>query len=88
MNTRGSFFGQMPPVTKNLIIINFIVWLAMFVLPGRLGAGLEEPRRPALFQGFRFQSSAVGDIYVHALDRQFRAHIFQYVLVVDVRHDT
>lgn len=41
MNTRGSFFGQIPPVTKNLIIINFIVWLAMFILPGRLGAGLE-----------------------------------------------
>ncbi|MDE6037394.1 MAG: rhomboid family intramembrane serine protease [Duncaniella sp.] len=41
MNTRNSFFGQIPPVTKNLIIINFIVWLAMFVLPGRLGTGLE-----------------------------------------------
>ena len=41
MNTRESFFGQIPPVTKNLIIINFIVWLAMFILPGRLGAGLE-----------------------------------------------
>ena len=41
MNTRGSIFGQMPPVTKNLIIINLIVWLAMFVLPSRLGAGLE-----------------------------------------------
>ena len=40
MNTRGSIFGQIPPVTKNLIIINFIVWLAMFVLPGRLGARL------------------------------------------------
>lgn len=42
MNSRGSFFGQIPPVTKNLIIINLIVWLAMFVLPGRLGAGLED----------------------------------------------
>ena len=42
MNTRGSFFGQIPPVTKNLIIINFIVWLAMFVLPRHLGSSLEE----------------------------------------------
>lgn len=42
MNTGGSFFGQIPPVTKNLIIINFIVWLAMFVLPSHLGASLEE----------------------------------------------
>lgn len=29
----GSFFRDMPPVTKNLIIINFIVWLAMMLLP-------------------------------------------------------
>lgn len=33
---------QIPPVTKNLIIINLIVWLAMFVLPGRLGQNLED----------------------------------------------
>ena len=31
----------MPPVTKNLIIINFIVWLAMMILPQRLGFELE-----------------------------------------------
>lgn len=31
----------MPPVTKNLIIINLIVWLAMFILPSRLGVSLE-----------------------------------------------
>lgn len=42
MFNRGSIFSQMPPVTKNLIIINIIVWLAMFVLPSRLGAGLEQ----------------------------------------------
>ena len=41
MNTRGSLFSNMPPVTKNLLIINFIVWLAMFVLPGKIGASLE-----------------------------------------------
>ena len=41
MQTRGPFFGMMPPVTKNLIIINLIVWLAMFVLPGKIGVGLE-----------------------------------------------
>ncbi|MDE5666448.1 rhomboid family intramembrane serine protease [uncultured Duncaniella sp.] len=41
MHNGSSFFSQIPPVTKNLIIINLIVWLAMFVLPGRLGTGLE-----------------------------------------------
>ena len=33
----GSFFGVIPPVTKNLIIINALIWLAMMVLPNRLG---------------------------------------------------
>ncbi len=37
----NSFLSQIPPVTKNLIIINLIVWLAMFVLPRHLGAELE-----------------------------------------------
>lgn len=41
MINNGSIFSQMPPVTKNLIIINLIVWLAMFVLPSRLGMSLE-----------------------------------------------
>lgn len=33
----GSFFRAMPPVTKNLIIINFIIWVAMFVFSGKFG---------------------------------------------------
>lgn len=32
MNTRNSFAGALPVVTKNLIIINVIVWLAQTVL--------------------------------------------------------
>lgn len=36
-----SFFSNIPPVTKNLIIINFIVWVAMLVLPSRLGVDVE-----------------------------------------------
>ncbi|MEZ3591715.1 MAG: rhomboid family intramembrane serine protease [Muribaculaceae bacterium] len=36
-NQGNSFFRNMPPVTKNLIIINFIVWLAMLILPQRTG---------------------------------------------------
>lgn len=35
MSTNGSsFFNVMPPVTKNLIIINVIIWLAMMIVPG------------------------------------------------------
>lgn len=40
MNT--SFFSRIPPVTKNLIIINLLVWLAMFVLPRHIGSDLED----------------------------------------------
>ena len=32
MNNRGSFFGSIPVVTKNLLIINFLMWLATLVL--------------------------------------------------------
>ncbi len=35
-------WAQIPPVTKNLIIINFIVWLAMFILPRHLGGDLTD----------------------------------------------
>lgn len=38
----GSFFSAIPPVTKNLIIINFIVWLAMILMPKSIGANLTE----------------------------------------------
>ncbi len=41
MSSGDSFFSRIPPVTKNLIIINVIVFLAMFVLPSRLGTNLE-----------------------------------------------
>lgn len=37
MRSGNSVFSNIPPVTKNLIIINFIVWLAMMVSP-RLAA--------------------------------------------------
>ncbi|MCM1397309.1 MAG: rhomboid family intramembrane serine protease [Candidatus Amulumruptor caecigallinarius] len=37
MQSRGNMWSSIPPVTKNLLIINVIVWLAMLVLPQRLG---------------------------------------------------
>ncbi len=36
MTQRGSFFSSIPVVTKNLIIINFIVWLATAVFSSRI----------------------------------------------------
>lgn len=37
MSQFQNIIRSLPPVTKNLIIINFLVWLAMMILPGRLG---------------------------------------------------
>lgn len=39
-NQGGSIFSGIPPVTKNLIIINFLVWLAMLTIPDKLGVDL------------------------------------------------
>ncbi len=36
-----SFFSSIPPVTKNLIIINFIVWVALSVLSRKIGLDIE-----------------------------------------------
>lgn len=88
MNTRGSIFGQIPPVTKNLIIINFIVWLAMFVLPGRLGARLEEfgglhyftasGFNPVQFVTYMFMHSTGG--FAHIFFNMFSLWMFGTVL--------
>ena len=36
-----NFWNRIPPVTKNLIIINFIVWLAMVLLPSSASNSIE-----------------------------------------------
>ncbi|MFY9145687.1 MAG: rhomboid family intramembrane serine protease, partial [Bacteroidales bacterium] len=41
-NSRNSFAGALPVVTKNIIIINAIVWLAQFVLLRRGGLDLTQ----------------------------------------------
>lgn len=37
-----SFFSSIPPVTKNLIIINFIVWFALVVLSRKVAVDINE----------------------------------------------
>jgi membrane associated rhomboid family serine protease len=41
-NTRNSFAGVLPTVTKNIIIINGIIWLAQFVLLRRADIDLSQ----------------------------------------------
>lgn len=89
MNFRGSsFFSQIPVVTKNLIIINFIVWLAMFVLPSRLGAGLEDfgglhyfkaaDFNPAQLITYMFMHSTGG--FAHILFNMFSLWMFGTII--------
>lgn len=40
MSERNSFLSSIPPVTKNLIIINLLMWLASFVLLSRFDFNL------------------------------------------------
>ncbi|MFI3240500.1 MAG: rhomboid family intramembrane serine protease [Bacteroidales bacterium] len=40
LQSRGSFFSSIPTVTKNLLIINILMWLASVVLPSALGIDL------------------------------------------------
>lgn len=37
----NSFWNRIPPVTKNLLIINVIVWLAMVLIPGSFAGTME-----------------------------------------------
>ncbi|MDR0422340.1 MAG: rhomboid family intramembrane serine protease [Proteiniphilum sp.] len=40
--SRNSFVGVLPPVTKNIIIVNGIIWLTQFVLLGRANIDLSQ----------------------------------------------
>lgn len=42
MSRENSFFASIPPVTKNLIIINFLLWLATFVLRNKFDIDLTD----------------------------------------------
>ena len=42
MTQGNSFFSRIPTITKNLIIINFIVWLATMVLSSHVGFDIEK----------------------------------------------
>lgn len=42
MNERSTFMSNLPPVVKNLLIINFIFWLADLALPRLLGGAYQD----------------------------------------------
>lgn len=67
-------FRNLPPVTKNLIIINFIVWLAVFVLPHRLGFDMERIFALHYFQAPYFNPAQLFT-YMFMHDSHNLAHI-------------
>lgn len=50
-----SFFGSLPPITKNLIIINFLLWFATITLP-RVGVDLVDLLGLHYFQSSKFNA--------------------------------
>ncbi len=42
MNSRGSFLTNIPPVTRHLLIINFLLWFATIVLKRTAGIDLQD----------------------------------------------
>lgn len=71
----GSFFSVIPPVTKNLIIINFIVWLAMMLFPAKIGDVVMHYGGLHYFEASDFNLAQVFTyMFVHSTDGI--AHLF------------
>lgn len=74
--------NTIPTVTKNLLIINVLMFLGTIVAQS-YGIDLAQYLGLHFFSCRRFQCSTIDNIYVHA--RWIRAHIFQHVCRMDVR---
>lgn len=71
----GSFFSVIPPVTKNLIIINFIIWLAMMLFPAKIGDWVMHYCGLHYFEASDFNLAQVFTyMFVHSTDGI--AHLF------------
>ena len=88
MNQFSNMWRFLPPVTKNLIIINFIVWLAMMVFPRALGIDLTKffalhyVEAPDFNVGqlFTYMFMHSQDTFTHILFNMFTLFMFGTVL--------
>lgn len=80
LNSRNSFAGLIPPVTKNLIIINVLIWLAQVVL---LRSGIDLSRQFGLYyvesEGFRIYQLVT---YMFLHDPSSFMHVFSNMFAV------
>jgi membrane associated rhomboid family serine protease len=74
-NNRGSFFNSIPPVTKNLLIINVLFWLATIILRHSNIIDLEEYLGLHFWKGSGFNPvQLITYMFMH--DATGIAHIF------------
>lgn len=77
MTQRNSFFSSIPPITKNLIIINFIVWLATLVLSSRTGFDIERFGALHYFEASDFNpAQLITYMFMHADFTHFFFNMF------------
>lgn len=72
--TNSGFLNSIPPVTKNLIIINLLFWVASLALP-KVGIDLVD-LLGLHFRCYRLQGLSDRFLYVHARYPFVRACVF------------
>ena len=75
MNSRGSFLTNIPPVTKHLLIINFLLWFATIVLKRTAGIDLQDWLGLHLWRAADF-NAAQFITYMFMHDTSGIAHVF------------
>lgn len=77
MTQGNSFFRRIPTITKNLIIINFIVWLATMVLSSRTGFDIEKFGALHYFEASDFNpAQLITYMFMHADFTHFFFNMF------------
>ncbi|MBQ7041268.1 MAG: rhomboid family intramembrane serine protease [Muribaculaceae bacterium] len=77
MTQGNSFFSRIPTITKNLIIINFIVWLATMVLSSRTGFDIEKFGALHYFEASDFNpAQLITYMFMHADFTHFFFNMF------------
>ena len=75
IQNRPNFLNSIPPVTKNLIIINLLLWLATIVFRKTLGIDLVEYLGLHYFQADRFNAAQMVT-YMFMHDPYSFGHVF------------
>lgn len=75
MNSRGSFWANIPPVTKHLLIINFLLWLATIVMQRTMTINIQDWLGLHFWRGSDFNPAQLLT-YMFMHDTSGIAHVF------------